>query len=619
MISPCTSGICSLSSSSFSDLHSSDDEVFRKTDIPTKTRQRHLSHAIQRHTSGQSSETTSFVPSRTWSSTPNLTLQPSARLLNYNHLSLSDGSNICDPRQIVIVPKPRRKISPGLEKFVDIFSVSRPCLLRSLSGDGYNCCGRWDWTSDEWSVWDSRPPERSRSAEQLRHSPYCHESRIQELIYGDNDARSTISQLKTENLELQHLIANSQNSLLENKERIQILKNKMQEQAHLLLCETGQKQALQQDNESLRRQFESLAKMKDDLQDEKDSLEQKYQTLLNSSTKSRHMETSTPRSNKKRHRRRGAGGSGSLNQSGYSSSEEEVVGGGPVNGSRTDSALPESDPSFSRVDGDGVIWKRPSQSSVSHAHPLMASTMRYSPSVTSDDYGQDSGYHIPTSDCSTKPYSQVCSVTSLEGRQPERVFKVVLLGDSAVGKSSFIMRLCHNRFQAAFQPTIGVDFQVKTMLIQNTVVSLQLWDTAGQERFRAITKSYLRRVDGVILMYDVTRESSFRNIRDWIQSIEEEDEAPTIMLLGNKADLIATGDQPRAVKTVDGESLAREYNAMFCEVSAKKGTNIHDCCEDLTRSLMKRENQKIAQTNHNIVPDSKDRTKISDKSCSICS
>ncbi|KAL5266811.1 hypothetical protein ACHWQZ_G004008 [Mnemiopsis leidyi] len=463
-----------------------------------------------------------------------------------------------------------------------------------------------------------------------------HESRIQELIYGDNDARSTISQLKTENLELQHLIANSQNSLLENKERIQILKNKMQEQAHLLLCETGQKQALQQDNESLRRQFESLAKMKDDLQDEKDSLEQKYQTLLNSSTKSRHMETSTPRSNKKRHRRRGAGGSGSLNQSGYSSSEEEVVGGGPVNGSRTDSALPESDPSFSRensydsyeaaespmkhysVDGDGVIWKRPSQSSVSHAHPLMASTMRYSPSVTSDDYGQDSGYHIPTSDCSTKPYS-VCSVTSLEGRQPERVFKVVLLGDSAVGKSSFIMRLCHNRFQAAFQPTIGVDFQVKTMLIQNTVVSLQLWDTAGQERFRAITKSYLRRVDGVILMYDVTRESSFRNIRDWIQSIEEEDEAPTIMLLGNKADLIATGDQPRAVKTVDGESLAREYNAMFCEVSAKKGTNIHDCCEDLTRSLMKRENQKIAQTNHNIVPDSKDRTKISDKSCSICS
>ena len=92
----------------------------------------------------------------------------------------------------------------------------------------------------------------------------------------------------------------------------------------------------------------NFRKMKDDLQDEKDSLEQKYQTLLNSSTKSRHMETSTPRSNKKRHRRRGAAGSGSLNQSGYSSSEEEVVGGGPVNGSRTDSALPESDPSFSR-------------------------------------------------------------------------------------------------------------------------------------------------------------------------------------------------------------------------------------------------------------------------------
>ena len=214
MISPCTSGICSLSSSSFSDLHSSDDEVFRKTDIPTKTRQRHLSHAIQRHTSGQSSETTSFVPSRTWSSTPNLTLQPSARLLNYNHLSLSDGSNICDPRQIVIVPKPRRKISPGLEKFVDIFSVSRPCLLRSLSGDGYNCCGRWDWTSDEWSVWDSRPPERSRSAEQLRHSPYC------VSFIGEPSIRDKTSELDTRGRRLWgsllRQLINIQNQLYEN-------------------------------------------------------------------------------------------------------------------------------------------------------------------------------------------------------------------------------------------------------------------------------------------------------------------------------------------------------------------------------------------------------------------
>eukprot|EP00116_Pleurobrachia_bachei_P007870 sb/3468132/ len=258
--------------------------------------------------------------------------------------------------------------------------------------------------------------------------------------------------------------------------------------------------------------------------------------------------------------------------------------------------------------------------------------IKYSPSVTSDECGQDSGYHIQTSDCSTKPYS-VCSVTSLEGRQPERVFKVVLLGDSAVGKSSFIMRLCHNRFQAAFQPTIGVDFQVKTMLVQNTVVSLQLWDTAGQERFRAITKSYLRRVDGVILMYDVTREASFKNIREWIQSIEdganvsfsnrqkgqEEDEAPTILLLGNKLDMVTSGDHPRIVKQVDGEALAREFNAMFCEVSAKKGTHVQDCCEDLTRSLMKRENQKIAQTNNNIIPDSRDKTRMQDKSCSICS
>ena len=173
MISPCTSGICSLSSSSFSDLHSSDDEVFRKTDISNFTspesRQRYVSHVIQRHQSEQSIETLSGV-TRPWCSTPNL-LHRSVLLLHTPRMSLSDGSNLHDPRQIIIVPKPRRKISPGSERFVDMFSVSRPCLLRSLSGDGYT--GRWNWTLDEWSVWDSRPPERSRSAEQLRHLPYC--------------------------------------------------------------------------------------------------------------------------------------------------------------------------------------------------------------------------------------------------------------------------------------------------------------------------------------------------------------------------------------------------------------------------------------------------------------
>ncbi|CAG2061240.1 unnamed protein product, partial [Timema podura] len=103
---------------------------------------------------------------------------------------------------------------------------------------------------------------------------------------------------------------------------------------------------------------------------------------------------------------------------------------------------------------------------------------------------------------------------------PDRTFKIVFAGDAAVGKSCFIYRFCRGVFINNLGSTLGVDFQVKTIGVDGKKVALQLWDTAGQERFRSMTKTYFRRADGVVLLYDVTNERSFLNVRQWIENIK---------------------------------------------------------------------------------------------------
>ncbi|XP_028313804.1 ras and EF-hand domain-containing protein isoform X2 [Gouania willdenowi] len=103
----------------------------------------------------------------------------------------------------------------------------------------------------------------------------------------------------------------------------------------------------------------------------------------------------------------------------------------------------------------------------------------------------------------------------------EKAYRIVLAGDAAVGKSSFLLRLCKNEFSLNSSATLGVDFHMKTFIVDGDPILLQLWDTAGQERFRSIAKSYFRRADGVLLLYDVTCEQSFLNVRDWVDTIEQ--------------------------------------------------------------------------------------------------
>uniref|UniRef100_A0A8C1SXB1 RAS and EF-hand domain containing n=1 Tax=Cyprinus carpio TaxID=7962 RepID=A0A8C1SXB1_CYPCA len=172
----------------------------------------------------------------------------------------------------------------------------------------------------------------------------------------------------------------------------------------------------------------------------------------------------------------------------------------------------------------------------------------------------------------------------------ENAYRIVLAGDATVGKSSFLLRLCKNEFKGNTSATLGVDFQMKTLVVDGVPTVLQLWDTAGQERFRSIAKSYFRRADGVLLLYDVTCEKSFLNVREWVDIIEDvsQDDIP-IMLVGNKTDLRkeALLDGVTCIPTSYGEKLAMTYSALFCETSAKDGSNIIEAVLHLAREVTK--------------------------------
>ncbi|XP_067275047.1 ras and EF-hand domain-containing protein [Pseudorasbora parva] len=168
------------------------------------------------------------------------------------------------------------------------------------------------------------------------------------------------------------------------------------------------------------------------------------------------------------------------------------------------------------------------------------------------------------------------------------VYRLVLAGDAGSGKSSFLLRLSLNEFRGDIQTTLGVDFQIKKMLVDGEKTNLQIWDTAGQERFRSIARSYFRKAHGVLLLYDVTSESSFLNVREWVEQIQEStDKDIPMCIIGNKVDLRTERPEGSCVSSFHGEKLAMTYNALFCEASAKEGTNVIEAVLHLAREVKK--------------------------------
>ncbi|KAH9624893.1 hypothetical protein KSS87_016996 [Heliosperma pusillum] len=151
------------------------------------------------------------------------------------------------------------------------------------------------------------------------------------------------------------------------------------------------------------------------------------------------------------------------------------------------------------------------------------------------------------------------------------VFKVVLIGDSAVGKSQLLARFARNEFSVDSKATIGVEFQTKTIVIDQKIVKAQIWDTAGQERYRAVTSAYYRGAVGAMLVYDMTKRQSFDHIARWLEELRAHaDKNIVIMLIGNKSDLASL----RAVPTEDAKEFAERENLFFMETSALDSTNV---------------------------------------------
>ena len=151
------------------------------------------------------------------------------------------------------------------------------------------------------------------------------------------------------------------------------------------------------------------------------------------------------------------------------------------------------------------------------------------------------------------------------------LFKYIIIGDAAVGKSNLLLRYAHGQFKDEYQLTIGVEFGAKNISINDKIYRIQIWDTAGQENFRSITRAYYKNSVCALVVYDITNRDSFNNIANWVEDCKNQSPKTIFMVLvGNKSDL----SDKRVISIDEGRELAEKYNMIFFETSAKTGDNV---------------------------------------------
>ncbi|CAH2037036.1 unnamed protein product [Thlaspi arvense] len=174
------------------------------------------------------------------------------------------------------------------------------------------------------------------------------------------------------------------------------------------------------------------------------------------------------------------------------------------------------------------------------------------------------------------------------------LFKAVLIGDSAVGKSNLLSRFSRDEFRLDSKPTIGVDFAYRNVRVGDKTIKAQIWDTAGQERFRAITSSYYRGALGALLIYDITRRQTFKNVPKWLSELRDFSSFDTVVVLvGNKSDL----RQSREVEEEEGKTLAELEGLYFLETSALENQNVEEAFLSMIGRIHEVLIQKIALDN----------------------
>jgi Ras-related protein Rab-8A len=165
------------------------------------------------------------------------------------------------------------------------------------------------------------------------------------------------------------------------------------------------------------------------------------------------------------------------------------------------------------------------------------------------------------------------------------LIKLLVIGNSGVGKTNMLLKFCENNFMTSHLTTIGIDFKTKTIMVGKDKIRLQIWDTAGQEKFKTITQTYYRGAMGIILTYSIAERESFQDIQNWVQQIKMHASDNVLkVLVGNKADV-----EERQVDYSEGEALAKHIGVSFYETSAKTGDNIetlfHSMAEDIKRRI----------------------------------
>jgi len=170
------------------------------------------------------------------------------------------------------------------------------------------------------------------------------------------------------------------------------------------------------------------------------------------------------------------------------------------------------------------------------------------------------------------------------------LLKILLIGDTGVGKSCLLYRYSDDQYSSNYISTIGVDFKIKTFDVDDKVVKLQIWDTAGQERFKAITTSFYRGAHGIIVAFDVTSRSTFTNIKSWLYEIDRYAVANVCkVIIGNKCDMV----DDRVVSYEEAKEFADFLNIEYVECSAKDNLNVQDTFDALTRRIIKKQYPKI--------------------------
>lgn len=202
--------------------------------------------------------------------------------------------------------------------------------------------------------------------------------------------------------------------------------------------------------------------------------------------------------------------------------------------------------------------------------------------------------------------------TSTKQRDYDYLFKLVLIGDSGVGKSCLLLRFADDAFTESYISTIGVDFRFRTVKIDKKTVKLQIWDTAGQERFRTITSAYYRGADGIIMVYDVTSVDSFDHVNDWLKEVNRyASEGTCKLLVGNKSDRTAD----KAVTSESAKAFADELGIAFLETSAKSAKNVEEAFLTLAGELIKQREARGEGNEEKTKVDLKDQTRRKLQGC----